>query len=193
LCAHGTSNGPCGIFSYLGYPEQAAHHRHEALMLAQELAHPYTTAGTLCLVAVSALLMGEWQQALEWAEAVAALSREQGFPYSSAWGTIVQGAALSALGRPHQGDLALRQGLDRYRATGAAVLHTYWAVLLAETLGRVGEAGEGIRLIEAALATISGSGERRSEAELYRSMGTLLQASPSGTQAAAESRSGGGA
>jgi predicted ATPase len=169
---------------YLGYPDQAAQRTLAALNLAQELAHPYTTAGTLCLAAVSAALRCDWRRAQEWAEAVVALSHEHGFPYFSAWGTILRGAALSAQGQCDVGIVVLRQGLDTYRATGAAVLYTYWAVLLAEALGRVGAAEEGLRVLDAALATIPDSGEQRSEAELYRFKGELLQHLPGHLQQA---------
>jgi hypothetical protein len=120
---------------YLGYPDQAAQRNQEALALAEELAHPYSSAGTLCLAAVLASLRREWSMVQEWAETVMALSREQGFPYFLAWGTIMRGSALSAQGHSGEGIAQLRQGLDAYGAMGAAVLQTYWPTLLAEVYG----------------------------------------------------------
>lgn len=160
---------------YLGYPDQAAQRNDEALTLAAALAHPYTSAGTLCLAAVLASLRRDRQQAQEWAEAVMALSREQDFPYFLAWGMIIRGWTLSVQGHRGEGMAQLRQGLEAYRATGAAVLQAYWMALFAEALGRGGEAATGLWVLDEALATIHHSGERRSEAELYRLKGELLQ------------------
>lgn len=160
---------------YLGYPDQAARRNQEALALAEALAHPYTTAGTLCLAALLASLRHDGQQAQAWAEAVMALSHDQGFPYMWAWGAIVQGWALSVQGHSREGLALLRQGLGAYGATGAAVLHSYWRLLYAEAMGGAGDAEAALRSLDEALATIAGSGEHRSEAELYRLQGELLQ------------------
>jgi predicted ATPase len=160
---------------YLGYPDEAAQRNHEALALAQELAHPYSSAGTLCLATVCASLRREWHQVQEWAEAVVALSREHSFPYFLAWGTMMRGWALSAQGRSGEGIAQLQQRQAAYRATGAAVLQTYWCTLLAEALGKAGQAEAGLRILAEALATIRPSGEHRSEAELHRLRGELLQ------------------
>jgi predicted ATPase len=75
--------------------------------------------------------------------------------------------------------------LEAYQATGAAVLRTYWAVLLAEALARAGAAEEGLRVLDDAIGLIPGTGERRSEAELYRLRGELLQHLQSNTRHAA--------
>lgn len=160
---------------YLGYPDQASRRNQEALALAETLAHPYTTAGTLCLAALLASLRRDGQQAEAWAEAMMALSHDQGFPYMWAWGAVVRGWALSVQGQSHEGLDLLRQGLAAYGATGAAVLHTYWRLLHAEALGGAGDPEAALRSLDEALATIAGSGEHRSEAELYRLQGELLQ------------------
>jgi len=165
---------------YLGYPDQAAQRNQEALALAQELAHPYSSAGTFGLAATCAALRREWHRAEEWAEAVIALSREHSFSYFLAWGMIMRGWALSAQGRHDEGLAQLQQGLAAYRATGAAVLQTYWCVLLAEALSKAEQTEAGLRILDEALATISTSGEHRSEAELYRLRGELLQQTGSG-------------
>jgi DNA-binding winged helix-turn-helix (wHTH) protein/predicted ATPase len=159
----------------LGQPEQAAQYTAEALALAETLDHPYTSAGVLCLATVVGAWRREWPRVQAWAAAAVALSREQGFPYFLAWGMLMQGRALSAQGQSHEGLILLRQGLADYRATGASVLQTYWAVLLAEALGEAGDVEMGLEVIDEALATVAHSGEERSAAELYRLRGELLQ------------------
>ena len=133
---------------YLGYPDQAEQRNHEALALAQELAHPYSSGGTLCLATLFASLRHEWYRAKEWSETVITLSREQGFPYFLAWGTTLWGWALSAQGQSSEGIVQLQQGLAAYRATGAAVLQTYWCAVLAEALSNAGQAEAGLCVLD---------------------------------------------
>jgi predicted ATPase len=174
---------------YLGYPDQAAQRNQEALTLAQELAHPYSSAGTFGLAATCAALRREWHRAEEWAEAVVALSCEHSFAYFLAWGMIMRGWALSAQGRHGEGLAQLQQGLEAYRTTGAVVLQTCWSALLAEALSKAGQAAAGLHVLDEALATIRTSGEHRSEAELYRFQGELLQQTGSGGPHAAVGQS----
>jgi predicted ATPase len=68
----------------------------------------------------------------------------------------------------------MRQGLDAYQATGAAVFRPYYLAFLAEAYGKVGQAGEGLALLGEALAAVHKTGERFCEAELYRLKGELL-------------------
>lgn len=65
----------------LGYPDQALKRSEEALVLAQELAHPFSLAFTLCLAAWIHQNRREGQAAQERAEAAITLSTEQGFPF----------------------------------------------------------------------------------------------------------------
>jgi len=59
------------------------------------------------------------------------------------------------------------------RATGAAFIQSYWLALLAEVLGKDGQANAGLTLLAEALATANQRGERFYEAELYRLRGEL--------------------
>src|SRR5262249_45792503 len=73
----------------LGYPDQALKRSHEALSLAQELSRPICLAFALACAADLHLGRREGEAAKERAEAVIALSREQGFPHWLAWGMMV--------------------------------------------------------------------------------------------------------
>ena len=79
----------------LGYPDQALKRSHEALTLAHELSHPFSQALALNFAALLHQDRREGQAAQERAEAVIALSHEQGFPFRVAWGTILRGWALA--------------------------------------------------------------------------------------------------
>src|SRR5262249_16886092 len=77
----------------LGYPDQALKRTHEALRLAQAVAHPFSRAQALALAAGVHLFRREGPAAQERAEAAIALSTEQGFPNYVAGGTVRRGWA----------------------------------------------------------------------------------------------------
>jgi predicted ATPase len=93
-----------------------------------------------------------------------------------AWGTMIRGWALSAQGQRSEGIAQLREGLAAYRATGAAVLSTYWYAILAETLGEANQIHEGLDVLDEALGMVRAYEERRWEADLYRLKGVFLLA-----------------
>jgi predicted ATPase len=51
---------------WLGYPDQALHRSHEALALAQEVAHPFSLAVALCFAVGQALDIARRQEAKSW-------------------------------------------------------------------------------------------------------------------------------
>jgi predicted ATPase len=158
----------------LGYPDQALQRSHEALTLAQELAHPYSLIFALSGAATLHQLRREEQAAQARAEATMTLSTERGFPQWLAWGTILRGWALARQGRSEEGIAQMRQGLAGYQATGGEVTRPYFLSLLAEAYGDVGQTAEGLSLLDEALATVQKTGGRWCEAELYRLKGELL-------------------
>jgi hypothetical protein len=83
---------------FLGYPEQALAHLHDALMLAHELSHPFSLALVRWSEAWVSQLRRDVPAVYEQAEAAIALLTEQGFPLYGALGTIMQGWALAMQG-----------------------------------------------------------------------------------------------
>jgi predicted ATPase/DNA-binding SARP family transcriptional activator len=172
----------------LGYPDQALRRNHEALNLAQELAHPFSLASALAFAAGLHQFRGEGGAARERAEAAMTLSTEQGFPFWLAAGRIVQGWALveqypatsegrrpepvEGQGQAEGGVTQIRQGLSDWQAMGIEVGRTYYLALLAEAYGKVGQAEEGLSVLDRALAEMSSVGCWW-EAELYRLKGEL--------------------
>src|SRR5262249_36163545 len=67
----------------LGYPDQALQRSHEALTLAQELAHPFSLAYALTFAAWVHQFRREGQATHARAEALYALAGEQGFAFFS--------------------------------------------------------------------------------------------------------------
>jgi len=66
-----------------------------------------------------------------------------------------------------------------HRATGAEANRPYYLACLAETYGQMGQAEEGLNVLAEALALVDKTGERVSEAELYRLKGELTLAQSS--------------
>jgi predicted ATPase len=160
----------------LGYPDQALKRTHEALTLAQELSHPYGLAYALVMAAWLHQFRRERQAVQERAEAVMALSSEQGFTRYLVLGTLCRDWALAEQGQGEEGITQMRQGLAAYRATGSGVWRPYFLALLAEAYGKVGQSEEGLSVLAEALATVNKTGERFYEAELYRLKGELTLA-----------------
>jgi predicted ATPase len=110
----------------------------------------------------------------EWAEAIITVSREEGFPYFLAIGTIFRGWALARQGQAEEGMAQLRQGLATHRTTGAKMAQSYLLAFLAEAYGGDGQPEAGLQVLDEALAAVRDTGERMYEAELHRLKGDLL-------------------
>jgi predicted ATPase len=162
-----------GVLWQLGYPEQALKRSHEALSLAQDLSHPFSLAFALNLTARFHQLRREGPVVQERAEAAIALSSEQGFPFHLEWGTILQGWVLAEQGQGKESVSQLREGLAAYEATGSGLWRPYFLALLAEVLGKVEQAEEGLRVLNEALMIVERTEERFHEAELHRLKGEL--------------------
>jgi len=158
----------------LGYPDQALESIHEALNLPQELAHPFTLALALNIVALVHQFRREAKAVQERAETLMTLSTEQGFPFWLTYGTILRGWALTAQGEGPEGIAQIHQGLDACRAMGSELHRPYFLSLLAEAYGKVEQPEEGLTVLVEALAIVDNTGERHWEAELHRRKGEFL-------------------
>ncbi len=157
----------------LGYPDQALKRVHEALTLAQELSHPFSLAVALNWAAWFHQYRREAQLTQEWAEAEIALSKEQGFPFWVAFGTVLRGWALAEQGQGAEGVAQLEQGLAAYLATGAEIGRPHFLALLAEAYGKGGQPEKGLAVLAEVLAQADRNEDRYYEAELYRLKGEL--------------------
>jgi predicted ATPase len=174
------------VLALLGHPDRAAARADEALAQARELAHPHTTAAALAWNCIFHQLLRDWPSARAQAEAVMVLATEQGFPLYLASGTVMRGWALVDGGRAEDGVAEIRKGLARYAAIGAEMWQPYILGLLAEALGRAGQAAVGLGIAADALNGSHRLGARWIEAELHRLRGELLLAQPEPEQHAAE-------
>ncbi|MCC8939338.1 AAA family ATPase [Bradyrhizobium sp. Arg68] len=174
----------------LGYPEQALARSREALDAANDLTHLNTLAYALLFACLFEQYRRAGPEARDRAEALIALSTEQGFPHFLAPATVIRGWALTKSGELETGLAQLRQGLPAWRATGASVYEPHFLGLQAEALGRSGAVEEGLDLITKALDRVEETGEGWFEAELHRIMGELILQLPKPDPIAAEARFG---
>jgi class 3 adenylate cyclase/predicted ATPase len=158
----------------LGYPAHALARLHEALALAQELAHPYSLAWAQCFAAFVSPYRRDVSAVHEHAEAAVALSTEQGFPHWAAMGTSFRGWALAMQGQGEEGLAQVRQGIAAVRATGAAVVVPYFCTVLAEVCDHLGHTADSLQALAEAHTLIEQHEERWWEAEIYRLRGVLL-------------------
>ena len=130
----------------LGYPEQAVQRSHDALTLAQQWAHSYSTASALKFAAVLHQFRREMRQTQTFAEATLALAREQRFVAREAEATRLQGWVLAMQGQAEEGLRLIRQGVAAVHASGE-VLQGFWPALLAEAYGRAGQPEAGLPVL----------------------------------------------
>ena len=119
-----------------GIPKRALRSAHEALALAEKIAHPFSLALALQYNSMLQLDRGEPDlalQRLEWAEALAAEQR-LGLVLEP---QLLRGAALIVQGALDEAVVCLREGLAG--PAGATRLRCYGLAMLADTLIRQGE------------------------------------------------------
>jgi len=110
----------------------------------------------------------------EWAEKTIEYATEQGIPYWSALAAILRGWALAAQGQIEAGIGEMRQGMERYRATGATIAWSWFLCMLAEAYGKGRKTEEGLCCVAEALVVVESTGESYYEAEIHRLKGELL-------------------
>jgi predicted ATPase len=160
----------------LGHPDQALRSVQAARRRADELSNPFDLARALYFGAFTHLCRREARLTGELAEALTAVSSEQGFALLRHGGLILHGWSLAEQGCAGDGISCMRQGLAGWQATGALSHRPYHLALLAEALARDGQPRDGLTALAEALALCTASGERFLEAELHRLRGELLLA-----------------
>jgi predicted ATPase len=173
----------------LGYPDQALKRARQAVAFARELSQPLNIAFALNHGVIVAQLCRDAQLTREWAEALMALSTDQGFPHLLGIGSILRGWVLSEHGAQGvvgqagraEGSAQIRRGIETFRATGGQAAQPYFLALLAEVYGKAGEITAGLTALAEALAAVQSSGEVWYEAELWRLKEELLLAQDGGT------------
>jgi len=170
----------------LGYPNQGRVRSDEAVILAQQIAHPFSLGWGLTAAAICHQFCRNGRAAQACAEAAINLATEQGFPQWRAMGCIVGGWALAQQGQAQEGIEQINQGLRAFRATGAEIQRPHFLALLAEAYGTIGEPEAGLTALAEALTLVDKTGEGWYEPEVYRLKGELLLQQSSGNSTEAE-------
>ena len=171
---------------FLGYPDQAMTRARQGLALARELSHPFSEATALVSPGIVHKECRESTACLGIAEALIALSSEQGFPFYLAWGAYLRGAALAEEGDLQEGIAGMRSASEGMRARGSVLASSWLLAHLAAAHTKAGEAEEGLAVVAEGLEFVRKTGERYAEAELHRVKGALLLARTPANQAGAE-------
>jgi tetratricopeptide (TPR) repeat protein len=155
---------------FLGYPDQSAKTTQECITLARRLKHPHTLATATGFGARTYQLSGNLDAVEEYAAETVAVASAHDLRFYGAIGVMFGGWALTRRGRIEEGISQLRSGLDAFRGTGAVLLLPYFSALLAEVYGEIGQASEGLRILD----SIDLERDRYWQAELHRLKGELI-------------------
>ena len=158
----------------LGYPEQALTRMHEAVALAEALAHPFSLAHALNYASGLHIVRQEPALAHARAEAAWALATAQGLPHWQVSGAILHGWTLAEHGQQAAGLAQMHQHIATLRAMGAEVMCPWYLGLVAALYGQAGQATTGLSAVVEALHLVEQHGERCAMAELCRLHGELL-------------------
>jgi class 3 adenylate cyclase/predicted ATPase len=181
----------CRVFAawtlwLLGYPAQALARTHDALVLAQELSHPYSLAFAQANAAMGSQFRRDVPAVHEHADAAVALATAQGFTQWAALGASLRGWALAIQSQDEAGMAQVRQGISAFRATGAALAVPYLCTVLAEVAAHLGHVEDGLQALAEAHTLVEQHEERWWEAEVCRLRGVLLLRQPGTSQAEVE-------
>ncbi|WP_258234433.1 AAA family ATPase [Cupriavidus pinatubonensis] len=157
-----------------GYPDKALSVCHEALGLAQDLAHPLTTALAYWACSFAHILRGEPEQAKHWAEREISICDEYMLPLLLSQGQFQLGWSVAQTGDLDEGIERMREGISAISATGAEMGLPFFNALLGEALGRAGKPEAGLAEIERALAIVNQRGGRFQLSEILRLKAELL-------------------
>jgi len=157
----------------LGYPDQALAQSRTALSLAQERAHPFTTAVVWIRNVMFHKFLREARTVQQRAEDLTALCNEQGYSAFLEGAIVWCGWALAKQGQAEEGIQQIQQGIAIARAIGMELFRPQFLALLAEVYGKTRQVEEGLTALAEALTLVEKNGERTYEAELYRLKGKL--------------------
>jgi class 3 adenylate cyclase/predicted ATPase len=157
----------------LGYPDQAKRATQNALTLADELSHPFSSAYALSLACQVLQHRGEIDEVRRVSETAIGISREQGFSVWIASPTIFRGWVRSQQSNTIQGAQEAQEGVHAIVDAGMEMRRPYYLALVAECYISAGRFAEARSTLDQALAIVAKTDEHWSEAELLRLTGLI--------------------
>jgi len=142
-CFHGFN------LAWLGHFDMASAAVRDAVASARRAEHPYSVANALCRAAACHVILRDPVRAASYAGQCVAIAREPrelGFPVPLAMATVVLGWASVLDGEAREGLEQMRDGIARWRSTGAEIALPFYCAVLSEAMLASGD-------IDAALAS----------------------------------------
>jgi class 3 adenylate cyclase/predicted ATPase len=158
---------------HLGLADQALKMNQEMLVLARSIDHPFSLAYALHHTSWLFQYMQLPAEALAASAEQIRFAADQGFPLFRSTGLIYEAGGLLLRGRAAQSLPGLLEGLNTYRATGAALALPYYLGLLGTALVESGPAIDAEAALDKALSVAEESRDLCHEAELHRLKGEL--------------------
>ncbi len=171
---------------FLGYPDQALQRSDEAVAVARQLSHPFSLAVALATASILHSYILDVDGMQELAEEAIEICREKRFFFWLGVASAFRGLALAWRGEYDEGISQMREGDQIWCSTGAIIGQSAYLIVLAEVLGNMGQAVEGMGVLEEAIEMVDRSGEMYYAAELYRIKGDLILKLSDENQAEAE-------
>ncbi|CAG9177110.1 BTAD domain-containing putative transcriptional regulator [Cupriavidus pinatubonensis] len=159
---------------FRGLADQALQRGHEALEIANRVAHPFSRALALSYLATQHALRGEHGLTLGYARQAREIAEQYHVGYYLAWADMLLVWANAKQSPGADAVVTMRAALDGFRATGARLRLPLYLGMLAECLGDVGETESALAALDQAFECASRTGEHWLDAELYRLRGELL-------------------
>jgi adenylate cyclase len=157
----------------LGFPDRARHVDAAARARAREASRHDETVAVFCSGALATMLRAPGVAAERAAEGIE-LAETHGFPMWLPSSRVVHGWAV-AVGRGDEAGVAeARAGMAGLDEVGFERDRTFLLGLLADALAAVGRRDEALEVVDAGLERVERSGERCTEADLWRRKGELL-------------------
>ncbi|HVF41010.1 MAG TPA: protein kinase, partial [Gemmatimonadaceae bacterium] len=175
---------------YLGYPDQAAAARDEAVRIARARPDPRTLAFALLFAGVYAQLAQDPQGALAASTECLALCDEHGIAQERVWTMTNHGWAMARLGPPPEGIEELNASIAIRRQMHANLNLPYAYLQLADAYARHGQPGASRRALTSALEFSQQGMDSADDAEIYRMFGDLALMPETGGSTALVSSSG---
>ena len=170
----------------LGYPVAAQADAALSVKSAREFGHALTLGNNLIFAAWTYFACGRHALARKHARELVVLADAKGEPFYKAFGLMLQGLVLTAVGDPEAAVTRLTSALSAYQATGATLLTPHLLSHLAKAHAGLGRWEEARRRLEDAARTIELTAERWCEADVLRIAGEVALASPDKGEAKAE-------
>jgi predicted ATPase len=144
-----------------------------ALAAAEEVRHPVGLVNTLSVAAFVEAFYRQPAATIAVTDRMVAVADEYGYPYFRGIGLILRGHAFTIASHDARGIDLIHEGLAVHQTTETWQHQATYLILLAEALGEVGRADEGLRALLEAEPVMARTGERYYETGLYEIRGRL--------------------